>query len=88
MDGKRLIEKIRLRNILSFGDKGKEVEKIPKKDAIDGLKNATKDTRNGKGGYGKGKDSGKILGEIRPQKVSQAAPHCRKLFEMISEAIG
>lgn len=26
MDGKRLIEKIRLRNILSFGDKGEEIE--------------------------------------------------------------
>ncbi len=68
--------------------KNNEVEKIPKKDAIDGLKNATKDTRNGKGEYGKGADSGKILGEISPQKVSEAAPHCRRLFESITEAIG
>lgn len=29
MDGKRLIEKIRLRNILSFGDKGEEIELLP-----------------------------------------------------------
>ncbi len=29
MDGKRLIEKIRLRNILSFGDKGEEIELQP-----------------------------------------------------------
>ena len=29
MDGKRLIEKIRLRNILSFGDKGEEIELEP-----------------------------------------------------------
>ncbi len=29
MDGKRLIEKIRLRNILSFGDKGEEIELHP-----------------------------------------------------------
>ena len=26
MDGKRLIEKIKLRNILSFGDKGEEID--------------------------------------------------------------
>ena len=68
--------------------KNKEVEKIPKKDAIDGLKNATKDTRNGKGEYGKGADSGKILGEIRPQKVREAAPHCERLFETIVKEIG
>ncbi len=29
MDGKRLIEKIRLRNILSFGDKGEEITLEP-----------------------------------------------------------
>jgi len=29
MDGKRLIEKIRLRNILSFGDLGEEIELQP-----------------------------------------------------------
>jgi len=29
MDGKRLIEKIRLRNILSFGDKAEEIELQP-----------------------------------------------------------
>jgi len=29
MEGKRLIEKIRLRNILSFGDKGEEIELLP-----------------------------------------------------------
>lgn len=67
--------------------KNKEVEKIPKKDAIDGLKNATKETRNGKGEYGKGADSGKILGEIRPQKVRAAAPHCKILFKTISELL-
>ncbi|CAN5260520.1 AAA family ATPase [soil metagenome] len=29
MEGKRLIEKLRLRNILSFGDKGEEIELLP-----------------------------------------------------------
>ncbi len=67
--------------------KHKEVEKIPKIDAIEKLKKATKDTRNGKGEYGKGADSGKILGEIRPQKVSGNAPHCERLFAAIREKI-
>lgn len=65
----------------------KEIEKIPKGDALEGLEKATKNTRNGKGGYGKGADSGKILGEIRPQKVIEAAPHCEKLFKAISDQI-
>ncbi|MGI8882654.1 MAG: hypothetical protein ACR2IA_00210 [Pyrinomonadaceae bacterium] len=51
------------------------------------MKKATKYTRNGKGEYGKGADSGKILGEIRPQKVSENAPHCKRLFEAIRENI-
>lgn len=67
--------------------KHKEVEKIPKKDAIEKLKLATKDTRNGKGEYGKGADSGNILGEIRPQKVIDVAPHCERLFDEIKKAI-
>ncbi len=66
----------------------KEVEKVPKTDAIEKLKTATKETRNGKGEYGKGIDSGKILGEIRPQKVRAAAPHCERLFKTIKEEIG
>lgn len=65
----------------------KEIEKIPKNEVIEKLKNATKDTRNGKGEYGKGADSGNIMGEIRPHKVIKAAPHCEKLFTEISKAI-
>lgn len=65
----------------------KEVEKVPKNDSIEKLKQATKDTRNGKGEYGKGTDSGKILGEIRPQLVIDAAPHCKELFRVIKEEI-
>ena len=61
------------------------VEKIPKDDAIEKLKLATKDTRNGTGEYGKGADSGKILGTIRPQKVIKNAHHCRELFKTITE---
>jgi len=64
-----------------------EVEKIPKTEVLEKLKKATKDTRNGKGEYGKGADSGKILGEIRPQNVIDAAPHCEKLFETIAKEI-
>jgi hypothetical protein len=68
--------------------KHKEVEKIPKNDVIEKLKNATKDTSNGKGKYDKGESAGKILREIRPQKVLESAPHCKKLFESISKQVG
>lgn len=67
--------------------KNQQVEKILKKDAIEGLKSATKDTKNGKGEYSKGADSGKILGEIRPQMIIDAAPHCEKLFTEIKKAV-
>lgn len=66
----------------------KEIEKVPKDDAINKLKIATKDTRNGKGEYGKGADSGRILGAIRPEKVIEAAAHCNRLFKTIKEEIG
>jgi len=65
----------------------KEVEKIPKNDVIEKLKTATKDTSNGKGKYDKGKGAGIILGEIRPHKVIDAAPHCKKLFDSIKEIV-
>ena len=68
--------------------KHKEVEKIPKNEVIEKLKVATKETSNGKGRYDKGESAGKILREIRPQKIIESAPHCKKLFDSISEKIG
>jgi hypothetical protein len=67
--------------------KNAKVEEILKKDVLTGLKNATRETSNGKGEYGKGADSGRILGKIRPQKVRDAAPHCKILFDTISKEI-
>jgi hypothetical protein len=68
--------------------KHKKIEKISKDDVLEKLKTATKDTSNGKGKYDKGGSAGKILREIRPHKVIDAAPHCEKLFNSIKEIIG
>lgn len=65
----------------------KEIEKIPKNEVIEKLKKAAKDTKNGKGEYGKGTDSGRILGDIRPDKVIAAAPHCERLFTEIENFV-
>lgn len=67
--------------------KHKVVEKIPKDEVIEKLKKATKDTGNGKGGYDKGRSAGKILREIRPQKVREAAPHCDKFFQTLESIV-
>lgn len=67
--------------------KHKEIEKIPKVDVIKKLKLATKETSNGKGQYDKGKTAGNILKEIRPHKVYDSAPHCKKLFDAIKKHI-
>ena len=64
----------------------KEVEKIPKKEVIEKLKTATKDTSNGKGKYDKGTKAGKILKEIRPHLIIKNAPHGEKLFQDLEKA--
>jgi hypothetical protein len=51
------------------------VEEIPKKDVLDRLKGAT----NGR--YNKTKDAPHLLKQIRPERVRQAAPNCRRLFD-------
>jgi len=68
--------------------KHKDVEKVPKNEVVEKLKKATKDTGNGKGKYDKGSSAGKILREIRPQKVCDSAPHCESLFDSILKNIG
>ncbi len=66
--------------------KNMNVEKIPKTDIESGLSNATKNTQ--KSEYHKTRHGAKLLEIISPQKVRQAAPHCDRLFETISEIIG
>ena len=62
------------------------VELIPKKDVIKGLKEAARKTS--KKEYGKGAHSGELLQKIDSQKVRAAAPHCDRLFKTISDKIG
>ncbi len=57
------------------------VEEIPKQDLIDGLKDATKDTRKGR--YHKTRHAPKLLELIAPDLVRKAAPHCGKLFTAV-----
>ncbi len=60
------------------GDVKQQVEKISKPDVLDGLMNATRDTK--KGAYGKGAHSFKILARIDPAKVRQVAPYAERLL--------
>jgi hypothetical protein len=62
------------------------VEAIEKEKVESSLKAATIKTQ--KEEYHKIKHGAKILELINPKKVRQAAPHCRRLFETITEAIG
>ena len=59
------------------------VETIAKQDVIDGLTKATKGSQ--KGDYFKNKTlhGPRLLEQIDPQKVSHAAPNCRKLFDTV-----
>ena len=63
--------------------KNKNVEEIVKSDVEAGLKNAVRGTL--KKEYKKGEHAGEILRIIDSNKVREAAPHCNKLFEAISE---
>ena len=56
-----------------------EVERIPKKDLLDGLKAATRNTA--KGAYHKTGHAPQLLAKIDPVLVRKAAPNCRKLFD-------
>ncbi|HEX9959386.1 MAG TPA: hypothetical protein VGB00_00470 [Pyrinomonadaceae bacterium] len=83
MEGKRLIEKIRLRNILSFGTK---VEAVSKNTVIKSLKNATRRTQ--KGEYQKINHGGDLLGKIDAKKVRRSAHFCEILFDVLAKKIG
>jgi hypothetical protein len=59
-----------------------QVERIPKKDVIDGLKEATRRTQKGR--YHKTKHAPGILETIDPDKVAKSAPQCRRLFDVLN----
>jgi len=61
----------------------RRVEEITKADLQNGLHAATKDT--GKGDYYRNKTTHgpKLLAEIGPDRVQNAAPNCKKLFDAI-----
>ena len=59
-----------------------EVEAVPKKDLLDGLKNATRGCKS-KGGYSKGSHSFSILKEVDPVRVMRASPRARSLINVL-----
>jgi hypothetical protein len=61
------------------------VEGIPKKDAIERLDAATR--RRFQRRYHKTKDALSLLKRISPDRVKQAAPHCRRLFETVAQLL-
>ncbi len=62
-----------------------KVEMIPKKDVLDGLKNATRNTQ--KGHYHKTKHAPKILAMLDPDKVAKSAPGCRRFFDVLNQLV-
>ena len=62
-----------------------DIEKIPKDDVLNGLKNATSSVS--KGEYGKGQHSFDILAQIDPDKVIAASPHAKRLVDTLKAKI-
>ena len=58
------------------------VEEIPKRDVLDGLKNASRQCTT-KGVYSKGNHSFAILARIDPDQVLQYSQHARKLVDAL-----
>ena len=57
------------------------VEEISKRDVIEGLNAATKDTTEGK--YHKTKHAPALLQSIKPELVRKAPPNCERLFKVV-----
>jgi hypothetical protein len=60
-----------------------KVELIPKRDLVEGLKAATKNTRKGDYFDNKTSHGPKLLEAIDPALVRRAAPNCDRLFEAV-----
>jgi hypothetical protein len=63
----------------------RDVEAIPKDDAIKCLEEAARDTNKGK--YHKTKHAPALLEKIDPAKVRAGAPHCERLFQTLTAAV-
>ena len=61
------------------------VEDIPKADIVQGLKQATRLTK--KGPYHKTRHAPDLLERIDPDLVKQSAPHCQRLFQVLSAVL-
>lgn len=61
------------------------VEATPKRDVLDGLKNATRNTQKGR--YHKTRHAPDLLGRIRPELVKQKSPCCKRLFESVPRLV-
>lgn len=66
--------------------KRKNVEEVPKDDVMSALDRASRTTQRGP--YHKIHHGAPILESIDPQLVRNRAPHCKRLFETLEEAIG
>ena len=64
-----------------------DIEKIPKDDVLNGLKNATRSCVP-KGEYGKGRHAFDILAQIDPIKVIAASPHAKRLVDTLKAQVG
>jgi len=60
-----------------------EVERIPKRDLIAGLRAATKDSQKGNYYDHKTSHAPELLASIQPQLVRRAAPNCERLFQTV-----
>ena len=71
-------------------DEGKlpddDVEDIPKKRLLIALRAATRDSDKGR--YHKTRHGFQILGTLDTSRVSAAAPHCERLFQVLEKEVG
>ena len=59
------------------------VERIAKRDVLNGLARATQDTAKGR--YDKGMHSFRILEKLDPETITNASPHAKRLIELLGE---
>jgi len=64
------------------------VEEIPKEDLTDGLKTATSNCSKGNYFDNKTSHGPKLLAEIDPARVQDAAPNCKRLFDVVLSKLG